>query len=72
MAGILTELLGSIPQLIQKFIEVLQMSAPQAVLIIVGGIFLAFSIIVLGYLTLGAILRPIGGLPTPGRGQQNQ
>lgn len=72
MAGILTKLLGSIPQLIQNFASIFQMGVVQAVLLVCGAILVAFAVIVLGYLTLGAVLRPVGGLPTIGRGQRNQ
>jgi hypothetical protein len=72
MAGILTKLLGSIPQLIQNFANIFQMSVVQAVLLLCGAVVLAFAVIVFGYLTLGAVLRPVGGLPAIGRGQRDQ
>jgi Fe2+ transport system protein B len=72
MANILIELLRSIPQLVNEFGKVLTMSPVQGILLIVGGILVAFSVIVMGYLTLGALLRPVGGLAQPQGGQQNQ
>ncbi|MFC6960975.1 hypothetical protein [Halocatena marina] len=70
--NILSELLGSIPQLIQEFAGILQASSPQAVLLIVGGLFVTFSVVIMGYLTAGALLRPIGGLPSQGRSYGRQ
>jgi membrane-bound ClpP family serine protease len=72
MANILIKLLESIPQLVNEFAKILTMSPVQGILLVVGGLLLAFSIIVMGYLTLGALFRPVGGLAQPQGGQQNQ
>lgn len=71
MTNILTKLLGTIPELINKFAEILMMGPIQAVLLIMGGILVAFSVGVLGYLTLGALFRPLSDLGTAGQRQQN-
>lgn len=72
MANILTELLGSIPKLVNNFADILMMSPIQAVLLIMGGILLAVSVVIMGYLTLGALFRPLSGLGAAGQRQQNQ
>lgn len=72
MANVLTELLGSIPKLVNSFAEILVMGPIQAVLLIMGGILVAVSVAILGYLTLGALFRPLSGLGPSGQRQQNQ
>jgi hypothetical protein len=62
MAGIFTKLLGSIPKVVNSFVDILVMSPIQAVLLIMGGILVAVSVIIMGYLTLGALSRPLRGL----------
>lgn len=69
--GVLTKLVNSIPEMLKAFGEVLVMSPQQALLVLIGGLLIAISVGLLGYLTLGALLSPIGGLPSPGRGQGN-
>jgi hypothetical protein len=72
MANILTKLLGSIPDLINNFADILMMSPIQAVLLIMGGILVAVSVVIMGYLTLGALFRPLGNLGEPAKGRQNR
>lgn len=70
MTRIIPKLLGSIPEMGQAFGEILLSSPEQAVLLVCGGLLVGVSVLVLGYLAVGALVRPLGGLPSPGRGQR--
>lgn len=52
------------------FGEILGSSPEQAVLLLCGGLLVGVSVLVMGYLAVGALLRPLGELPSPGRGQR--
>lgn len=68
--GVVTELINSVPKMIDAFGDVLTMSPQNTLLVLLGGLLIGISAGLLGYLTLGALLSPIGGLPSPGRGQR--
>lgn len=70
MARILPELLESIPEMFQAFATVLGSSAEQAVLLVCGGILIGVSVLIMGYLTAGALVSPV--MPTSPRGREYQ
>ncbi len=70
MTAILPELIASIPEMAQAFAELFGASAPQAALMAVGGVLVGVSVLVFGYITLGAVSSML--LPTPGRGRTHQ
>ncbi|WP_330631032.1 hypothetical protein [Halocatena halophila] len=70
MTELLPELVASIPEMAQEFAALFSASAPQAALMAVGGILVGVSVLVFGYLTLGAVSTLL--LPTPGRGRTHQ
>lgn len=70
MARILPELLESIPEMFQAFAEILGSTGEQAVLLICGAILVGVSMLVMGYLTAGALVAPV--MPTSPRGREHR
>lgn len=70
MARILPELLESIPEMGQAFATVIGASAPQAVLVLCGAALVGVSVLIMGYLTAGALVSPV--MPSSPRGREYQ
>lgn len=70
MARILPELLESIPDMGQAFADIIGASAPQAVLVISGAVLIGVSVLVMGYLTAGALISPV--TPASPHGREHQ
>ena len=71
MQSIPAELFRSIIDLFGQFGR-LATTPGQIVLLISGAIFLFAASAVFGYLAFGALVRPVGNLPTPNRGHRER
>ncbi|MFC6836715.1 hypothetical protein [Halomarina ordinaria] len=72
MQNVLVELLGSIPELVTRFVDIATMSVGQAVLLAIGALLVTVSVVVFGYLVFGAFVRPIANFSSPGRGPRER
>ena len=76
MQNALGKLLGSIPEMVRQFGEVAFGAGGfdpfQFVLLLSGALFVGIAVAFFGYLALGALVRPLGNLPTPNRGHRDR
>lgn len=76
MQNALVQLLESIPEMVRAFADVAfgagAFDPLQFAMLLSGTVFIALSVGVFGYLVVGALLRPLGNLPTPGRGRRDR
>jgi hypothetical protein len=76
MQNSLVQLLESIPEMVRQFGEVAFGAGGfdpfQFALLLSGSVFVAISVAFFGYLVVGALLRPAGNIPTPGRGTRDR
>lgn len=70
MARILPELLESIPEMGQAFADIMGASVIQAVLVICGAVLVGVSVLIMGYLTAGALISPV--MPTSPQSREYQ
>ncbi|MFD1511676.1 hypothetical protein [Halomarina rubra] len=78
MQNALVELFESIPEMIQAFADIAfgvgagGVDPFQLTLLLSGSLFVGISVVFFGYLVFGALVRPLGNLPTPGRGHRDR
>lgn len=72
MQSLPVELVQSVVDLLVNFGEIAAGSVMQTVMLLSGAIFLVVASAVFGYLVVGALLRPAGNLPTPGKGHRER
>jgi hypothetical protein len=76
MQNALVELFESIPEMVRQFAEVAFGAGGfdpfQFTMLLSGTVFVTISVVVFGYLVVGALFRPAGNLPTPGRGHRER
>ena len=70
MQSLPVELLQSLVDLVVNFGDIASGSVIQTFLLVSGAIFLLVCSALMGYLAFGALVRPLGNLPTPGRGHR--
>ncbi|RRJ28635.1 hypothetical protein [Halocatena pleomorpha] len=70
MARIIPELFESIPEMVQAFATILGASVPQAILVLCGALLVGVSVLIMGYLTAGAIVSPLVSVSPRGREYQ--
>lgn len=66
------ELVRNVVDLVVEFGKIAGGSPEQAVLLLVGAILMGFTTLVFAYLLVGAIVRPLGNLPTLGKGHTDR
>ena len=76
MQNALVKLFQSIPEMVRQFGEVAFGAGGfdpfQFVLLLSGALFVGIAVVFFGYLAFGALVRPLGNLPTPGRGHRDR
>lgn len=72
MQSLPVELLRSVVDLVVNFADIAAGSVMQSILLVSGAVFVTVSVVVFGYLAFGALVRPAGNLPTPGKGTRER
>lgn len=76
MQNALVELLESIPEMVRQFTEIALGAGGfdpfQFMMLLSGTVFVTISVAFFSYLVVGALFRPLGDLPTPGRGHRER
>ncbi|WP_254537063.1 hypothetical protein [Halomarina litorea] len=72
MQSLPVELVQSVVDLVVNFGEIAGGSVMQSAMLLSGAIFLVVASVVFGYLVFGALVRPAGNLPTPGKGHRER
>lgn len=78
MQNALVKLFESIPKMLQQFVDIATGSASgsfdplQFAMLLSGALFVGIAVLFFGYLAFGALVRPLGNLPTSGRGHRER
>ncbi|MWG36642.1 hypothetical protein [Halomarina oriensis] len=76
MQNALVELFESIPEMVRQFTDIALGAGGfdpfQFTMLLSGTVFVTISVVFFGYLVVGALFRPLGGFPTPGRGHRDR
>lgn len=77
MQNALVELFESIPEMLQTFADIATGSGGaidplQVTMLLSGAVFVTIAVVFFGYLVFGALVRPLGNMPSPGRGTRDR